>query len=582
MLFLFSTVGHAAGNKIIQVSMNGGNVPVTQVPIIKDGKVIDMETPSFVYVDRTLVPLRFVAESFGAKVDWDQKAKTATVLHGDKKIDLTINSEIAILNNEKKPLDKNSIPKLVTFSNDDTRTMVPLAFMSEVLGYEVGWDDVVKAAYINSKVEENPESQPKPDRPKEEPEIDLTNKVMDIKHESVDGKEAIVIYGTKEVKLNTIKFKEPERISIDLMDSTLQGSTFYNYDYNLGFIKGVRASQFSPDNNYKPDDKIVRVVLDIKDGIYSPDVKIDKYDNKIVIFPEKSFWENMTYNVDGKDRTITIDSLTDTNYSVNYDVLTKSMEINIPKDNVELLTGVASISDGLVEDFKVVEESGNMKVVIQFKKSIEYTILSNAIDNKVMVRVKRDSDLKPSDRVIVVDAGHGGTDPGAISSNKTKEKDVNLQISLKTEKALKDAGYNVLMTRDTDKTLGLYERPAFANNNFADLFISIHSNSTENKDVHGIEVLYAPAAAGSEKEEGQQILTKAIMDELLKATGAKKRGIIERPKLVVIRESKMPAVLIEVGFLSNAKEEKLITDDAYQNKIVEAILRGIEIYFETY
>lgn len=582
MLFLFSTVGHAAGNKTIQVSMNGGNIPVTQVPIIKDGQVINMETPSFVYIDRTLVPLRFVAESFGAKVDWDQKAQTATVLHGDKKIDLTINSDIAISNNEKKSLDKNSIPKLVTFSNDDTRTMVPLAFMSEMLGYEVGWDDVVKAAYINSKVEEKPESQPKPDKPKEEPEIDLTNKVMDIKHELVDGKEAIVIYGTKEVKLNTIKFKDPERISIDLMDSTLQGSTFYSYDYDLGFIKGVRASQFSPDNNYKPDDKIVRVVIDIKDGVYSPDVKIDKYDNKIVIFPEKSFWENMSYNVDGKDRTITIDSLTETNYSVNYDVVTKSMEINIPKDNVDLLTGVASISDGLVEDFKVVEESGNIKVVIQFKKSIEYTILSNAIDNKVMVRVKRDSNLKPSDRVIVVDAGHGGTDPGAISSNKTKEKDVNLQISLKTEKALKDAGYNVLMTRDTDKTLGLYERPAFANNNFADLFISIHSNSTGNKDVHGIEVLYAPAAAGSEKEEGQQILTKAIMDELLKATGAKKRGIIERPKLVVIRESKMPAILIEVGFLSNAKEEKLITDDDYQNKIVGAILRGIENYFETY
>lgn len=575
MIFLFSTVGHAVDNRTIQVSMNGGNIPVTQVPIIKDGQVIDMETPSFVYIDRTLVPLRFVAESFGANVDWNQKTQTAIVTHKDKKIDLTINSDIAVLNNEKKSLDKNSIPKLVTFSNNDTRTMVPLAFMSEMLGYEVGWDEVVKSAYINSKPETKPE-QPK------EPEIDLTNKVMDIKHELVDGKEAIVIYGTKEVKLNTIKFKEPERISIDLMDSTLQGSTFYNYDYDLGFIKGVRASQFSPDNNYKPEDKIVRVVLDIKDGVYNPDVKIDKYENKIVIFPEKSFWENISYNVDGKDRTITIDSLTETNYSVNYDVLTKSMEISIPKDNVNLLTGVSSMSDGLVEDFKVVEESGNTKVIIQFKRSIEHTVLSNTIDNKIMVKVKRDSNLKPSDRVIVVDAGHGGTDSGANSPNKVKEKDVNLQISLKTEIALKDAGYNVLMTRDTDKTLGLYERPALANNKFADLFISIHANSTTNKDVHGIEVLYAPAAAGSEKEEGQQILTKAIMDELLKATGAKKRGIIQRPKLVVIRESKMPAVLIEVGFLSNANEEKLITDDDYQNKIVGAILRGIETYFETY
>lgn len=585
MLFMFTTVGHAAANKTIQVSMNGGNIPVTQVPIIKDGQVIKMDTPSFVLVDRTLVPLRFVAESFGAKVDWNQQTQTAIVTHKDKKIDLTINSDIAILNNEKKPLDKNSIPKLVTFSNNDTRTMVPLAFMSEMLGYEVGWDEVDKAAYINSKVEEKPvppaKPEDKPDKP-EEPVVDLTNKVMDIKHELVDGKEAIVIYGTKEVKLNTIKFKAPERISIDLMDSTLQGSTFYNYDYDLGFIKGVRVSQFSPDNNYKPEDKIVRVVLDVKDGVYNPDIKIDKKNDRVVIFPEKSFWENMNYNLEGKNATITIDSLTETNYSVDYDVASKRMEIQIPKGNVDLLTGVASIKDALVEEFNVIEESGNIKVVIQFKKTIEYTILSNNIDNKIMVKVKRDSNLKPSDRVIVVDAGHGGTDSGANSPNKVKEKDVNLQISLKTEKALKDAGYNVLMTRDTDKTLGLYERPALANNNFADLFISIHANSTTNKDVHGIEVLYAPAAAGSEKEEGQQILTKTIMDELLKATGAKKRGIIQRPKLVVIRESKMPAILIEVGFLSNANEEKLITDDDYQNKIVGAILRGIENYFELY
>lgn len=76
-------------------------------------------------------------------------------------------------------------------------------------------------------------------------------------------------------------------------------------------------------------------------------------------------------------------------------------------------------------------------------------------------------------------------------------------------------------------------------------------------------------------------MTKYILDELLKETGAKNRGIIKRPNLVVIRKSEMPAVLIEVGFLSNAEEVKLINDNDYQDRLAKAIVRGIDKYFES-
>lgn len=472
MLFVFSGIGHAASNKTIHVNMNGGNVSVTQVPIMKDGQIIEMEIPSFIYIDRTLVPLRFVAESYGAKVGWDQKTQMATVIHGEKEINLTINSDVATLNTEKKLLDKNSIPKLVTFANQDTRTMVPLAFMSEILGYEVGWDDKANAAYINSKNEVEPNT--KPEEPKEYPNgevetIDLSNKVMNITHGLVDGKEAIIIQGTKNVKINIMKLNNPERIVVDLVDSTLQGSTFYNYDYNLGFIKGVRASQFSPDNNYKPNDKIVRVVLDTKEGTLDPNVKIDTYEDKIFIFPEKSFWQNMSYTGEGKDRTITINNLTETSYSINYDPTPKTMEITIPTDNVELEENMVDIKDPLINQIKVIKDPIETRVYIQFKSSIEYTLLSNERDNKVMLQIRKDSNVKSGDRLIVIDPGHGGKQPGTSSPNNVKEKDVNLTISLKAEEALKKQGYNVLMTRNADTTLGLSERANVANENFADI-----------------------------------------------------------------------------------------------------------------
>lgn len=583
VLFVFSEIGHGTGNKTIHVSMNGSNVSVTQVPIIKDGQVIDMKIPSFVYIDRTLVPVRFVAESLGAEVDWDQKTRTAIVNHNGKKINLTIDSDIATINNEKKNLDKNSIPRLVIFANKDARTMVPLAFISEMLGYDVGWNDEAKAAFINSRKEEKPEPEELEKDPEDKVEVDLLNKVMKVTNEIVDGQEAIVIHGTKEIRVNMMKLKNPERIVVDLLDSTLHGSTFYNFDYELGFIKNVRVSQFSPDNNYKPDDKIVRLVLDTKEGILDPNVRINTYEDRIVIFPEKSSWEDMNYHVEGNNRTITINNLMETSYLVNYDDTTKTMEIDIPKHSVDLSEGTSSIKDGLVEEIKIVEGPSETKVFIKFRRSIEYTLLSNKIDNKVVLQIRRNSNVKPGDRVIVIDPGHGGRQPGSSSPNKVKEKDVNLAISLKTEKALKDLGYNVLMTRDTDITLGLYERADIANKSFADIFVSIHANSIDNNSaVNGVEVLYAPASENPNKTDDQHPLAKLVLDEIIKATGANSRGTVKRPKLVVLRETKMPAILVEVGFLSNANEEKLITSDAYQNKIVASIIKGIENYFETY
>lgn len=580
ILFMFTGIAYGTSNKLIDVTINGKNVSVTQVSIIKDGQVIDVGLPSFVYVDRTLVPVR-LAEKLGAKVGWDQKTKTATVSHNGKEIKLTIDSDKATIGNETKKLDKNSTPRLVVFSDKDARTMIPFSFMAEMLGYEVGWDGKAKAASINTKKQEKPEVGVDT-KPVDKPVVDLSNKVMKVTNEKVDGQEAIVIHGTKDIKHKIIKLKNPERIVVDLLDSTLQGSTFYEFDYELGFIKGVRVSQFVPDKNYNADDKIVRLVLDTKDGSLNPDVKVEQHKNKIVIFPEKNFWENMNYYVDGMSRTLTINNDIKTNYSVDYDSANKCMEITIPKNAVDLTEGSSSIRDNLVDSIKIVEDSSDMKVILQFTKNIEYNLLSNDIDNKVVLQIKGKSNQKPGERVIVIDPGHGGAQPGSISPNGVKEKDINLEISLKVERELRNAGYNIIMTRDEDSTLGLSERPAIANENFADLFISIHGNSFTNSAVNGIEVWYVTAASDSEKEKGQVKLAKDVLDEMIKETGANNRGVKKSSGLVVLKQSKMPAILIEVGFLSNAEEEKLIIDDNYQDRIVKGIVSGVKKYFDRY
>lgn len=496
-LIFIGSFGEATANSKFPVTINDYEISVLAAPVVMNGKKVDKNTRSFVYNDRTLVHIRFLEQYTDAKVSWENKTKTATIDYKGNKFELSIDYGVASVNGETKVLDKGSIPRLAKFKGEtDSKTMVPLSFLAEAMGFEVGWDYKNKNAFINTKPVAKPVENPDVGKA---PESNGTNKILDIKKEIVNKREAIVIYGTKDVKWNTMKFEDPARMVIDLMDSTIQNSTNEEYNYEVDFIKGVRVSQFSPDKNYKSDDKIVRLVFDLKDGISNFDITIIRNENKIIIYPIKVIGEN---------------------------------------------TGT-------------------------FKGT---SIGNNAFDIP--------NNFIPKDKLIVLDPGHGGAQPGAISPNGIQEKDVNLEISLKVEKALKNAGYNVLMTRHEDIAVGPYERTSFANRNQAAIFLSIHANSSESSTlVNGVEVLYAPAPRGSFKEKGQNLITESILDEVVKSTGAKRRDIFERPNLVVLRETKMPALLIEVGFLSNLEEEILIASNDYQNKIVQGILKGINRYF---
>lgn len=601
LLLVFSPNTFAAKNEIINVSMNGNNVEVREVPIILNGQAVVLDDPSFIHIDRTLVPLRFVAESFGAEVDWVQKTKTAIVTLNDKKINLTIDSPNVTINKDSVKLDTNSIPKLVTFANkDNAKTMVPIAFISSIFGYEVGYDEVKKQPYINAEKmpEEDDDDEaiellPETDEDKvkdEEKENDKViispeemknlNRISDIYLDYLNGKQAIVVDGTKETKYNIIKLTNPERVIIDIMDSAFIEGDYFEYAYDISFVKGIRASQFAGDNNYPAGQRIVRVVLDAKDGEIDPNVNIEMQNGKLVIFPKKSIWENINY--DKTNNIISLLTNDKTIYNFSYNTITKSIEIVIPAGYDNFDEDLVKVQNGLIDEIEILKNSSETKVRIKFTRSIVFEVLSDTVDNEIKFSFKRDSNIKPSDRVIVIDAGHGGTDPGASSPNKVREKDLNLTMSLKLEAALKALGYNVVMTRSTDVSVGLYDRPEVANKINADIFISMHANSTTNSAVSGIEVLYCPATTGSKKTGDQYPLAKMVMDEILKATGGKERGVIKRPDLVVLNRTNMPAILIETGFLSNANEEKLITNEDYQNKMIQGIVNGVGNYLEMY
>lgn len=177
-------------------------------------------------------------------------------------------------------------------------------------------------------------------------------------------------------------------------------------------------------------------------------------------------------------------------------------------------------------------------------------------------------------KVIVVDPGHGGKDPGAVA-NGVREKDVVLNVGLKLKRRLEAAGATVVMTRSSDVFLELSDRVAIANNRNADAFISVHANAAGSSAANGTETFWHRnyASASSKK------LADSIQSELIKKLKTNNRGVKEG-NFHVIRNTRMASVLVEVGFLTNAEEARKLASDSFQEDAAEAIYQGVLNFFK--
>ncbi|WP_342537011.1 N-acetylmuramoyl-L-alanine amidase [Sporosarcina sp. FSL K6-3508] len=178
------------------------------------------------------------------------------------------------------------------------------------------------------------------------------------------------------------------------------------------------------------------------------------------------------------------------------------------------------------------------------------------------------------DRIIVVDAGHGGHDPGTGKSGQT-EKSITLKVSKKLEAKLKNAGAKVLMTRSTDKYYALEERTNFAKKNFAEAFVSIHVNSAT-ASAKGTETYY-DSSANPNATESRDLAT-FIQRNIVQKANMVDRGV-KNNRFYVIRNNNVAAVLVELGFLSNADDFKKLTSDKYADIYADAIYQGLHQYY---
>jgi len=264
--------------------------------------------------------------------------------------------------------------------------------------------------------------------------------------------------------------------------------------------------------------------------------KPNKGKTRLVIeFKKETFLEPLTWRMVGLDQNRWRIKLFNPKYSFN------------------------NIGEGLV-DKNIGNVNSNQNSTYKKRSEYGYLKLPDAKQNKFLV---------------VIDPGHGGPDPGAIGIGGLRETDVVLEVSKIVENLLSEKGVKVRLTRKNEVDLDLPPRVSFANNTDADIFVSIHANASRGKrrDINGLETFYFKGWRG-------RLLAKRIQKQILKVSpGSPDRGV-KQGRFYVLKNTRMPAVLVEIGFLTGRLDARRLEKTTHRKRLAYAIAKGILEYLE--
>lgn len=225
-----------------------------------------------------------------------------------------------------------------------------------------------------------------------------------------------------------------------------------------------------------------------------------------------------------------------------------------------------------------------MRQRIEFIVAILF-LMGLIVVSRNVSRYVSSAQVEEKNNVVILDAGHGSGDPGKVGVNHAKEKDINLAIAQKVKKHLEKKQIKVIMTREDDSSLAkegsrnkkvedMKARVNLMNKKHPELVVSIHQNSYTQESVSGAQVFYY-----SHSKDGK-IMAEIMQKALLAADSDNTRQAKGNDTYYLLKRTQVPTIIVECGFLSNWKEAKLLVTEAYQEKMAEAICKGIETCLE--
>ncbi|HYE10597.1 MAG TPA: N-acetylmuramoyl-L-alanine amidase family protein [Patescibacteria group bacterium] len=394
------------------------------------------------------------------------------------------------------------------------------------------------------------------------------NVIAPVSYQKQEDIDVIVVKGASNLDTSFLKLDNPDRVVLDVKGAVFN-DLLQNIPATSSILKSVRIGQF--------DVGTARVVMDVAPETY---FQVETIGNTSKIYLSSYPFEFAQYNRNYNTAVLNLSPGKEVQYDMTVNPENNTVNVKIPLD-LKLENKRMDVNDNLVKyvDYKTEVINGEKVTLatISMQDSVESEVISGSAAKLIKIRFKRKI-TNLQQLTIVIDAGHGGKDPGAVASDGTREKDLNLDVAKRLEKYLRPMGFNIIMTRNDDTYVELGGRTDLANKNYADFFMSIHFNAFS-KTSNGIETLYYPNEINEDYSISNRRIAEVFHNEVLKATQRGSRGISARPNLVVLNKTKMPAILAELGFLTNPEELALIKTDKYREDSARALAVSILKYF---
>lgn len=430
----------------------------------------------------------------------------------------------------------------------------PLALMVDAAGHSIAWSGV---------------------------KADIVARIDDVRFS--EGK--IKIAASMPVRFQVNRLTDPERVYIDLSPARLAGPGGETTS-DTSVVRSLRVAQYEP--------QIVRVVAQTANRVgYSPETASPARNVEVAI------GANITIPpASGGSRVAAISSVTLEEGDVACRLhirgdrtLAPQQGVDIQKDQLWLEFSPAVTP----EEIKRIAASGkyirsawverkpggvpSLRLVVEASRTLTSRVLSGGQPNEIIwdLRPPAGSDGNWNEKVIIIDPGHGGSESGA-SANGLREKDANLGISRYVTEELRRQGLKVVMTREGDQKLTLRSRTDAIGRHRATLFVSIHNNSNGRPNsATGTEVYYHMQDADS-RALAEVIHKRIVNDTGMKARGARSDSRLYKTGLFVLRNSTVPAALVEVGYVNHSGDATRLKNPEFQKKVARAIADGIVSY----
>lgn len=541
-----------------------------------DGQPVPMDVPPQIISDRTLVPLRFVAEVLGAAVEWDAETRTVRIWRKAAPITgLTWGKGVGSAHIRvalAEPLADYEIRE----ERGGTRlvlSMRPAVVATDRPGYLLG-DPLIQSFYLEEAGRETrlvlDLTRRATYRVASDPDqlgltVALDYQVIGLTAGKEGQTPVIRVLTDGPVKADVKTLANPERIVIDLQGATIDARMAAQpppIGQDWPWLRAIRAAQFSQ------TPRVARVVLEVAES--RPYTVQDTGSGVILRFPPHLTgvrWEKSPLAT-----RLILDASAPLDFAVRADAAARRLDI-VVADAVVAMNQRRYEPRDLAFSSLTLTPAGDpqlpARAVLQLPYYLGHEVLSRPGDTQIVLDLYASPLLG---KTIWVDPGHGGREPGAITASGRLEKEINLAVSLRLQRLLTEAGARVLMTRNDDSYVDLHERPRLANHAGADVFISVHANSAESPLVTGTETYYYTNHSASRR------LAELAHQELVRQAGLDDRRV-RLQNFVVLREAKMPAILVELGYVSNPAEEQQLLDPAWQERAAQALRDALMTYF---